>query len=143
MVAFTATQIPGIDDRRYPPELAGPLYLEGIPIYPESELEHLVKDYHVDRSVINVSYFHIAILEDYLRICCRQVDIWGSQVRVCLAQVRPGVLGPVRARRHGDHVPRAVLQGRLRDSVPPAHHAAQHQACKLPLISVSTSHRSP
>lgn len=52
VVAFTATQIPGIDDRRYPPELAGPLYPEGIPIYPESELEHLVKDYQVDRSVI-------------------------------------------------------------------------------------------
>ena len=49
VVAFTATQIPGIDDRRYPPELAGPLYPGGIPIYPESELEHLVKDYQVDR----------------------------------------------------------------------------------------------
>ena len=39
VVAFTATQIPGIADRRYPPELAGPLYPAGIPIVPEDELE--------------------------------------------------------------------------------------------------------
>ena len=39
VVAFTATQIPGIDRRRYPPELAGPLYPDGIDIVPESELE--------------------------------------------------------------------------------------------------------
>ena len=37
VVAFTATQIPGIDDRRYPPELAGELYPDGIPILPEGE----------------------------------------------------------------------------------------------------------
>ncbi|HYL40777.1 MAG TPA: hypothetical protein VET90_05660, partial [Candidatus Binatus sp.] len=36
VVAFTATQIPGIADRRYPPELAGPHYPAGIPILPES-----------------------------------------------------------------------------------------------------------
>lgn len=41
VVAFTATQIPGIDARRYPASLAGPLYPEGIPIVPEAELEHL------------------------------------------------------------------------------------------------------
>ena len=35
VVAFTATQIPDIDDRRYPPELSGKLYPDGIPIYPE------------------------------------------------------------------------------------------------------------
>ena len=37
VVAFTATQIPNIDGRRYPAELAGPLYPQGIPIHPESE----------------------------------------------------------------------------------------------------------
>jgi predicted GTPase len=44
VVAFTATQIPGIAGRRYPAELAGPRYPEGIPIYPESELERLIRD---------------------------------------------------------------------------------------------------
>ena len=35
VVAFTTAQIPGIADRRYPPSLAGPLYPDGLPIYPE------------------------------------------------------------------------------------------------------------
>ena len=39
VVAFTATQIPNIEGRLYPPALSGPLYPEGIPIYPEAELE--------------------------------------------------------------------------------------------------------
>jgi predicted GTPase len=41
VVAFTATQIPGIDERRYPPSLAGPLYPDGIPIVPEDTLDAL------------------------------------------------------------------------------------------------------
>ena len=48
VVAFTATQIPGIDRRTYPPELAGPNYPEGIPIVPEAELEDLIRDHQVD-----------------------------------------------------------------------------------------------
>jgi len=44
VVAFTATQIPNIDGRRYPPELAGKLYPDGIPIYPESELVRLIAE---------------------------------------------------------------------------------------------------
>jgi predicted GTPase len=44
VVAFTATQIPGIERRRYPPSLAGPLYPQGIPIVPEAELESLEPD---------------------------------------------------------------------------------------------------
>ncbi len=48
VVAFTATQIPNIEGRRYPPELAGSLYPEGIPIYPEDELPRLVREQNVD-----------------------------------------------------------------------------------------------
>jgi predicted GTPase len=44
VVAFTATQIPNITDRRYPPELAGPRYPQGIPIHAESELPRLIRD---------------------------------------------------------------------------------------------------
>ena len=43
VVAFTATQIPGIDDRRYPAVLAGPLYPNGIPIVPEESLKELIR----------------------------------------------------------------------------------------------------
>jgi predicted GTPase len=55
VVAFTATQIPGIADRRYPPELAGDRYPVGIPIRPESKLETLIRDLHVDTVVFAYS----------------------------------------------------------------------------------------
>ncbi|MCE4620885.1 MAG: GTPase, partial [Desulfurococcales archaeon] len=55
VVAFTAAQIPGILGRRYPPELAGPRYPEGIPIIPESEFEEAVKAMHVDLVVLSYS----------------------------------------------------------------------------------------
>src|SRR5512141_2377646 len=55
VVAFTATQIPGIAGRRYPPELAGGRYPEGIPIRPEAELESLVRDLDVDTVVFAYS----------------------------------------------------------------------------------------
>jgi predicted GTPase len=55
VVAFTATQIPGIDDRRYPPSLAGPLYPDGIPIVPERELEELIGRFDVDEVVLAYS----------------------------------------------------------------------------------------
>ncbi len=55
VVAFTATQIPNIDGRRYPPELSGELYPEGIPIYPESELAELIKSEQVDEVVFSYS----------------------------------------------------------------------------------------
>jgi len=55
VVAFTATQIPNIEGRLYPPELAGPLYPQGIPIHPESELPRLIKEFDVDQVVFAYS----------------------------------------------------------------------------------------
>jgi predicted GTPase len=55
VVAFTATQIPNIEGRRYPPELAGRLYPEGIPIYPEHELQALIRALDVDQVVFAYS----------------------------------------------------------------------------------------
>ena len=55
VVAFTATQIPGIADRFYPAELAGPLYPVGIPIVAETELEHLIRDEDVGTVVFAYS----------------------------------------------------------------------------------------
>jgi predicted GTPase len=55
VVAFTATQIPGIDERVYPPSLAGPRYPQGIPIRPEEELTELVREHHVDEVVLAYS----------------------------------------------------------------------------------------
>ena len=55
VVAFTATQIPGIDGRVYPPALAGPLYPGGIPIRPEEELTQLIREHGVDEVVLAYS----------------------------------------------------------------------------------------
>jgi len=55
VVAFTAAQIPGIADRRYPPELSGPRYPRGIPIRPEAELEAIIKERGVDTVVFAYS----------------------------------------------------------------------------------------
>ncbi len=55
VVAFTATQIPNIEGRKYPKELAGKLYPQGIPIYPESELTNLIKEKKVDLVVFSYS----------------------------------------------------------------------------------------
>ncbi|UCD41741.1 MAG: GTPase [Chloroflexota bacterium] len=55
VVAFTATQIPNIEDRRYPPKLAGPNYPDGINIYPEAELEKIIKDQTVELVVFAYS----------------------------------------------------------------------------------------
>ncbi len=55
VVAFTATQIPNIHDRKYPPELAGPLYPEGIRIYAEGDLPRLICEYGVEQVVFAYS----------------------------------------------------------------------------------------
>jgi predicted GTPase len=55
VVAFTATQIPGIEGRHYPPELSGPNYLKGIPIYPEEKLPKLIRENDVDQVVFAYS----------------------------------------------------------------------------------------
>jgi predicted GTPase len=62
VVAFTATQIPNIDGRRYPAELAGSLYPDGIPILPEAALEELVREHEIDSLVFaysDVTHEHV------------------------------------------------------------------------------------
>jgi len=55
VVAFTAAQIPNIEGRRYPAELAGPRYPEGIPIHPESDLSGLIRGLGADEVVFAYS----------------------------------------------------------------------------------------
>ncbi|MFO0593148.1 MAG: cyclic 2,3-diphosphoglycerate synthase [Polyangiaceae bacterium] len=55
VVAFTATQIPGISGRRYPAALSGPLYPEGIPIFEEAKLEQICREQKVDQVVFSYS----------------------------------------------------------------------------------------
>lgn len=55
VVAFTATQIPDIAGRKYPVELSGPLYPDGIPIVPEEELPELIKRHHINQVILAYS----------------------------------------------------------------------------------------
>ena len=55
VVAFTATQIPNIDERKYPAALSGENYPEGIPIYPESELIPLIKKHKIEQVIFAYS----------------------------------------------------------------------------------------
>ena len=62
VVCFTATQIPSIENRIYPPELSGELYPNGIPIYPEDDLPDLIKKHDVDLVVLaysDISYEYV------------------------------------------------------------------------------------
>jgi predicted GTPase len=55
VVAFTATQIPNIEGRLYPPQLAGSLYPDGIPIYPEEQLIDLIREHQVEQVIFAYS----------------------------------------------------------------------------------------
>ncbi|WP_022661080.1 cyclic 2,3-diphosphoglycerate synthase [Paucidesulfovibrio longus] len=55
VVCFTATQIPNIDGRKYPAQLAGPKYPDGIPIYPDARLADLIREHKVDLVVFSYS----------------------------------------------------------------------------------------
>jgi predicted GTPase len=69
VVAFTATQIPGIAGRSYPAELAGHLYPSGIPIYPEEKLEDLIRELKVDEAVFSYSDLsHETVMHEASRV---------------------------------------------------------------------------
>jgi predicted GTPase len=77
VVGFTATQIPGIANRRYPPELAGPSYPEGIPIFAEHALESLIRTHHVDAVVFSYSdVAHQDVMHLASRVVAEGADFW-------------------------------------------------------------------
>ena len=101
VIAFTATQIPNIDGRRYPSELAGSLYPEGIPILPESALEELVREHEVDEVVFaysDVTHEHVmhvgsralAAGASYRLISPRETMLTSSRPVVAICAVRTG-----------------------------------------------------
>lgn len=63
VVAFTAAQIPGIESRRYPPSLSGPRYPNGIPIFPEAEIESLIRKENIYQVIFAYSdVFHLDVM---------------------------------------------------------------------------------
>ncbi len=93
VVAFTATQIPGIADRRYPPELAGERYPAGIPIRPEAELESLIRQLAVDTVVFAYSdVSHETVMHAASRALAAGADFeLLGPVRTMIASSRPVV----------------------------------------------------
>ncbi len=78
VVAFTATQIPNIDGRKYPAELAGKLYPSGINIYPESEVAELIKKHDIDEVVFSYS----DVPYDYVMSRSAMVNAAGADFKV-------------------------------------------------------------
>ncbi len=101
VVAFTATQIPNIEGRVYPPELAGQLYPNGIPIHPEAELVELIKAGQVDQVIFAYSdipheyvmHHASAVLAagaDYRLLGPRHTMVKSSKPVVSIGAVRTG-----------------------------------------------------
>lgn len=77
VVGFTATQIPGIANRRYPAVLAGPAYPDGIPIFPEHNFEKLITELSVDAVVFSYSDIsHQNLMHLASRAVAAGADFW-------------------------------------------------------------------
>ncbi len=101
VVGFTATQIPDIEGRLYPPELAGELYPEGIPIYAEDDLETLIREKDVDLVVFaysDVTHEHVMHLAsralaagaDYMLLGARHTMLESKKPVIAIGAVRTG-----------------------------------------------------
>jgi predicted GTPase len=102
VVGFTAgTQIPGIEGRSYPPELAGELYPDGIPVYPEADLPRLIEELDVGDCVFSysdVSFQHVLTLgaivqgagANYVLLGPRDTQLTSTKPVVAVGAVRTG-----------------------------------------------------
>lgn len=101
VIAFTATQIPGIEGRQYPPELSGELYANGIPIYDEQNLTALIKEHDIDQVVFAYSdvpheyVMHkasqvLAAGADYRLMGLKSTQVKSSKPVVSICAVRTG-----------------------------------------------------
>jgi len=99
VVAFTATQIPGIEGRIYPPELAGRNYPKGIPIYPEEELPKLIREHDVDQVVFaysDVSHEYVMHKASIALANGADFRLMGSKTTMLTAKVPVISVGAVR-----------------------------------------------
>src|ERR1044071_3197844 len=82
VVAFTATQIPNIEGRRYPPELAGPGYPQGIPIHHERDLERLIRELDVEE----VSFAYSDVTHQHVMSLASRAVACGADFRLLSAE---------------------------------------------------------
>ncbi len=118
VVGFTATQIPNIHDRRYPPELSGPLYPGGVPIFKEDELEQLIVEHSVDevmlaysdlnyQTVMNLASRSMAAGADFMLQSPDPTMITSSKPVIAVCAVRTGC-GKSQTARYVSHVLKAA-----------------------------------
>ncbi len=121
VAGFTATQIPQIADRMYPPELAGRLYPKGIPIYAESELENLIHNKDIHRCVLAYSDLNYQTVMHLASRCMaagadfgilgpRKTMIKASVPVVAVCAVRTGCGKSQTSRYVANHLRRAGLR---------------------------------
>ncbi|MCC7354745.1 MAG: GTPase [Anaerolineae bacterium] len=99
VVAFTATQIPNIEERCYPPELAGSRYPDGIPIYAEPELDRLIRDLAVDQVIFaysDVSHEYVMHRASQVLAAGADFRLMGPQSTMLTARVPVVSIGAVR-----------------------------------------------
>ncbi len=90
VVAFTATQIPNIEGRKYPAELAGALYPQGIPIFPEDDLAQLIKELNVDEVIFaysDVSFNYIMSKAALVMACGADFKVQGARPTMLKSKV--------------------------------------------------------
>jgi predicted GTPase len=113
VVAFTAAQIPDIEGRTYPPELAGPGYPQGIPIFPETDLGRIIRNEDVDEVVFaysDVSHEYVmhraswvlALGADFKLLGPRNTMLRSNRPVVAVTAVRTGVGKSQTTRRVAD-----------------------------------------
>ena len=101
VIAFTAAQIPDIDGRKYPKELCGDLYPEGIPIYAEAELPELIKKHNIDICVfaysdvpyprlMNISSIVNAAGADFMLLGPKETQIKSTKPLIAVGATRTG-----------------------------------------------------
>ena len=113
VVAFTATQIPGIEGRLYPPELSGPFHPEGIPIYQEDGVEELIAKFEVDEVVFSYSDLsHNAVMHLGSRALAAGADytLLGPQSTMLEAEVPVVAVAAVRTGSGKSQTTRAVVR---------------------------------
>ncbi len=91
VIAFTATQIPDIEGRTYPPELSGPQYPSGIPIYDEKDLAKLINDYNIDQVVMSYSDIsHVLVMQKASKILAYGADFVLMGIKhTCIKSSKP------------------------------------------------------
>lgn len=113
VIGFTATQIPNIDGRMYPAELAGSLYPQGIPIYSESQLESLIQEHQIDRVVFSysdVTHEYVMHLGSRVLAAGASYELIGPR-RTMLKSTKPVVsIGAVRTGSGKSQTSRRVVQ---------------------------------